>query len=169
MQRNPADPIGGPEPTPEPPTPDGPPDPPIPTPTPPFVPPGQIGTRILIHKRSLQTRASRGAVVSFRLRVDNTGEAAAIRVRICDRMSRSLVPLAASGFTVRGNLICTVVKRIPIGGHVTVTVSARIKSSAKAGFAPDRATARGRNTRRVHARAVVVVQGPVECPPGSRC
>ena len=146
-----------PDPTPDP-TPDGPPDPPIPPPTPPFVPPGQIGTRIAIHKRSLQTRANRGAIVSFRLRVDNIGEAAAIRVRICDRMSRGLVPLAAPGFTVRGNLICTVVRRIPIGGHVKVTVSARIASTAKPGFAPDRGTARGRNTQRVQARAVVVVR-----------
>jgi len=156
-----------PDPTPEPPEPDGPPDPPIPTPTPPFVPPGQIGTKIVLHKRSLQTQASRGATVSFRLRVDNTGEAAANRVRICDRMSRDLVPIAAPGYTVRGNLICTTVRRIPIGGHVTLTVSARIAPSAKAGFAPDRATARGRNTRAVHARAVVVVRVSSKCP--GRC
>jgi hypothetical protein len=156
-----------PDPTPDPPDPDGPPDPPIPTPTPPFVPPGQIGTRIVIHKRSLQTQANRGEVVSFRLRVDNVGEAAALRVRICDRMSRELVPLAAPGFTVSGNLICTVVRRIPIGGHVKVTVSARIASTAKPGLAPDRSTARGRNTLRVHARAVVVVL--VQCAAKGFC
>jgi hypothetical protein len=50
---------------------------------------------------------------------------------------------------------------------VTVTVSARIAPSAKAGFAPDRATARGRNTRAVHARAVVVVRVSSKCP--GRC
>jgi uncharacterized repeat protein (TIGR01451 family) len=147
-----------PEPPPDP-DPDGPPAPPVPPPGPPFVPPGLAGTKLTLAKHATPARVGQGATVVYRLRVVNSGEAEARRVRVCDPFPAKLVVVSARGFHRRGSSLCTTIPRLPVGGRVTLRLDARISPTASAGMVVNRATARAANTRIARARAVVAVRG----------
>jgi uncharacterized repeat protein (TIGR01451 family) len=153
-------------PTPPDPDPNGPPEAPVPPTPPPFVPPGLAGTRISLHKRVTPTKALLGSPLVYHLRIVNTGEAGAKRIRVCDLLPPSLVAVSGSGFRLRGNLACTTIGLLGPRGQTTVVLSARVSRTAKVAFIVNRAIARALNSRasRSHAVASVRPPGRGKCP-----
>jgi uncharacterized repeat protein (TIGR01451 family) len=151
-----------PTPTPDP-DPDGPIQPPQPPPTPPFVPPGRAGTRLRLQKRPDVRQARRGDTVTYTLRVTNTGEASAQKVRVCDAPQTGLSFLSTPGFQRVGSRACITIGTIGVRKHVTLTLTGRVTENA-ASFVFNRASAQARNAPRKLAGATVRVIGGTGCP-----
>jgi uncharacterized repeat protein (TIGR01451 family) len=153
-------------PTPPDPDPDGPPQPPVPPAPPPFVPPGLAGTRIVLHKQATPRKALLGGPLVYHLRVVNTGEAGARRIRVCDLLPPSLVAVSGSGFRRRGSLACTTISQLRPRGQTTVVLRARVSPTAKVAFVVNRAIARALNSRATRSHAIVSVRPPRlgKCP-----
>jgi uncharacterized repeat protein (TIGR01451 family) len=147
-----------PPPPPPPPDPDGPTPAPVPPPPPPFVPPGPAGTRLALRKRGSTKRAAPGDTITYRLRVTNTGEAAALQMRLCDTPLPGLTFVSTPGFDRSGGRACTTIARLEAGKSTTLTVTARVTALAST-YVFNRARVQARNADVARASAVVRVVG----------
>jgi uncharacterized repeat protein (TIGR01451 family) len=148
-----------PPPPPPPPDPDGPLEPPAPTPEGGVLPEQVASTRLTLRKRATGRQVSPGATVTFRLRVRNGGDAAALRVRICDRLPRGLRAISAPGFSASGRTLCRRIGRIGVGAERVLHVTVRVRSHAPRVMG-NVATARASNAPRVLARAAIGTPNP---------
>jgi uncharacterized repeat protein (TIGR01451 family) len=145
-----------PEPAPAPPDPAGPPVTPAPPDIGGVLPAEVSGTRLSLRKRADARRVFPGEQITFRLRVANTGEARANRLRVCDRLPHGLTLVRAPGFRRGsaglcrnvGNLAIRAVRVLRITTRATGAIPLRITNVA---------TAAAANTRRVTARVTVGV------------
>ena len=94
----------------------------VPSPPSPSPPPGP---NLVLTKVAQKQRVRAGNVVSFRLRVRNTGEGTAQRVRVCDRMPVGLVLTSARGARIRNGRACFTVRTLGPQRSRTFTVRAR--------------------------------------------
>ncbi|HSS81477.1 MAG TPA: DUF11 domain-containing protein [Gaiellaceae bacterium] len=147
-----------PPPPPPPPGPDGPPPPPVPPPPPPFVPPGPAGTKLALRKRADTKRAARGDTITYRLRITNTGEAAALKVQLCDTPLPGLTFVSTPGFHRSGTRVCTTIARLEVGKSKTLTLTARVTALASS-YVFNRALVQARNAGVARASAVVRIVG----------
>ena len=119
-------------------------------------PPGILDTRLSLRKRAIPSDAVIGGEVGIRLTVNNTGENAALGVRVCDTLPKGLVPAATRGFSVHAGTVCATLKKLaPLATH-TLTFMARVSAGAPRTI-HNTATAHASNARAVHSRAVVHV------------
>lgn len=133
---------------------------------PPVTPPqgGVLGTqrqgrpRLEIEKRASDRTVTAGDVVRFTIVVRNSGNAAALRLRICDRLPRDVTIVDRNGGTfVSGGRVCWRVRRLPAGATVRRVLVVRVDRDARPGTLLNRATV-GR--RRAEARVRVRQPGP---------
>ena len=119
-------------------------------------PPGILDTTLSLRKRAIPSDAVVGGEVGIRLTVKNTGENAALGVRVCDTLPKGLVPAATRGFSVHAGTVCATLKKLaPLAAH-TLTFTARVSAGAPRTI-HNTATAHASNARAVHSRAVVHV------------
>ena len=93
------------------------PGPPNPSPPP--------GPDLELTKVAQKQRVRAGNVVGFRLRVRNTGEGTARRVRVCDRLPTGLVLTSAKGAKIQDGRACFSVRTLQSQRSRTFTVRAR--------------------------------------------
>ena len=132
--------------------------PPVPPPPPPLVPPGPAGTKLALRKRASTKQAAAGETITYRLRVANTGEAAALQVRLCDTPQPGLTFVSTPGFQRSGGQACTTIARLEVGKSTTRTLTARVTALAST-YVFNRARVQARNTGVARASAVVRVVG----------
>ena len=94
----------------------------VPSPPSPSAPPGP---NLELTKVAQKQRVRAGNVVGFRLRVRNTGEGTARRVRVCDRLPTGLVLTSAKGARIRNGRACFTVRTLRPQRSRTFTVRAR--------------------------------------------
>jgi uncharacterized repeat protein (TIGR01451 family) len=94
--------------------------PPTPPPTPPTPPDASVRPALDLDKRAARRRVRGGGSLRFRLRVRNTGNATARRVRVCDRL-----PAGLRFVRVDRRRICFNVRRLRAGRSRTFTVRTR--------------------------------------------
>ena len=133
------------------PDPDGPIEPPVPPVEPPSPPPGPAGTTLVLLKRADPKRVARGATVTYRLSVTNTGEAAALAVRVCDTLPGSLEVASAGAFRAAGSAWCATLGRLEPGQARTLQFVARVTSTPVL-LVTNRATAQASNAPGVSAQ-----------------
>ena len=108
------------------PDPDGPVQPPVPPVVPPAPPPGPAGTTLTLVKRADPRKVARGGTVTYRLTVSNTGDAAALAVRICDVLPGNLAVVSAGAFKPAAGAFCASVGRLEQGTARTLQLVARV-------------------------------------------
>lgn len=146
-----------------PPQPDGPPTPPVVPVHPPNIPAGPAGTRLRLIKAGPAT-AGTGGRIRYTLRVRNLGEAAALKVRVCDRLPAGVSLVAGSDFHRSGRSVCAAVGTVKVLRGRTLHLSVRVTAAAS-GRLINRATATSRNAPTRRARATTRVLGPPPPPP----
>jgi large repetitive protein len=146
-----------------PPQPSGPPTPPVVPVHPPNIPAGAAGTRLRLIKAA-PASARTGGRIRYTMRVRNLGEAAALNVRVCDRLPAGVSLVAGSGFHRSGRSVCAAVGTIKVLRGRTLHLSVRV-TAARSGRLINRATATSRNAPTRRARATTRVLGPPPPPP----
>lgn len=132
--------------------------PPAAAPTPPQG--GVLGTqrqgrpRLRIEKRASDSTVTAGDVVRFTIVVRNSGNVAALRLRICDRLPRDVTIVDRNGGTlVSGGRVCWRVRRLAAGATVRRVLVVRVDRDARPGTLLNRATVgRRRAETRVRVR-----------------
>lgn len=128
------------------------------------------GTRLRLVKKSSRRAVVRGGEVTFTMRVTNVGRTDALTVRVCDRLPGSMTVVKATGATFKNGAICWSISRLAPGASREYRLIAKVDLTAKPGRHVNVATARGSNTNRARATAVVRVRkggtNPVAIPPG---
>ena len=137
---------------PPPPDPNGPVEPPVPPVVPPAPPPGPAGTTITLQKQADPKRVARGGKVTYRLTVTNTGDAAALGVRVCDALPSGLEVASAGAFKVTGGKLCATAGRIEPGQARTLELVARVVATPVLAVT-NHATAQSSNAPTVEAAA----------------
>lgn len=151
-----------PAPNPLPPNPIGPPTPPIPTPPEPPTP-DVFTAELALHKSVTPAVARQGSTVAVRLRVTDTAEVSALKVRLCDTLPAGLAVVSAPGFQVRGRTLCRSIGTLKPVSSKTLDFTVRVVAGAGSRLT-NHATATANNARTVRARAAVRVTAP---PPPS--
>ncbi len=146
-----------------PPQPDGPPTPPVVPVHPPNIPSGPAGTRLSLTKAAPAT-ARTGGRITYTMRVRNLGEAAALNVRVCDRLPAGVSLIAGRGFRRNGNSACTTIPRLNDLRARTLHLTVRV-TAARTGTLTNHATATSRNAPTRRARATTRVLGSLPPPP----
>ena len=146
-----------------PPQPDGPPTPPVVPVHPPNIPLGPAGTRLRLIKAAPATTRP-GGRIRYTMRVRNLGEAAALNVRVCDRLPAGVSLLPGSGFHRSGRSVCASVGTVKVLRARTFHLTVRV-TAARAGRLTNRATATSPNAPTRRARATTSVLGPLPPPP----
>jgi uncharacterized repeat protein (TIGR01451 family) len=100
----------------------------------------------------------RGDTITYRLRVTNTGEAAALDARVCDTPLPGLTFVSTPGFHRSGGRACTTIARLEVGKSKTLTLTARVTALAST-YVFNRARVRARNAGVARASAVVRIVG----------
>lgn len=118
----------------------------------------QARPRLGIEKHARPTTVTAGDTVRFTIVVRNTGNAAALRFRICDRLPRDVTVVDRNGGTlVSGGRVCWRIRRLRAGASVRRVLVVRVDRDARPGTLVNRATV-GR--RRAVARVRVRQPGP---------
>lgn len=139
-----------------PPRPPGPPPPPSPPPPPDVDPPREPDIRL--NKRVNKKRARAGKSVRWRLVVRNRGDAAARRLRLCDRLPRGVTLVKKPRHARLNNgRLCWRIKRLGPRKRRTGTFRTRIDRDIKRKRIRNRAVIRGRG-QRARARAATRVK-----------
>jgi uncharacterized repeat protein (TIGR01451 family) len=158
----PDQPIPPPEP-PAPPDPDGPPQPPVPPQPAPDIPSGPAGTTLAIHKSGSPKTVPLGGTITYTLRLSNTGEASALKVRVCDQPPAGLTVTSAPGFTRTSRGLCRTISKLRVGATKKFHITARV-TSAPGGHTVNRATLNASNAPPRRVRTSTLVTAPP--PPG---
>jgi uncharacterized repeat protein (TIGR01451 family) len=93
-----------------------------------------------------------GETSSYTLRLSNIGEAAALRVRVCDTPAAGVTITSAPGLTRSGHSSCITISTLHIGAHATYHLTAEVSSGTR-GKAINRATAEAANAPSVRSQA----------------
>jgi uncharacterized repeat protein (TIGR01451 family) len=118
-----------------------------------------LGARLSLHKQASPPIVVAGARVRFTLRVKNTSEDSALKVKLCDTLPHGLTVASAAGFKIHGRKVCASVGTLkPLGGK-RVHFTARVQPSAPSHIT-NTATATSSNARGASARARVRVVAP---------
>ena len=147
-----------PPPQPLPPSPDGPSALPVPQPLEPAIP-AVLGARLTLHKQASPPIVIAGARVRFILRVRNTDEDSALKVKLCDTLPHGLTVVSAPGFKAHGRKLCASVGTLHPLASATVRFTARVQPGAPSHIT-NTATATASNARAASARAHVRVVAP---------
>jgi uncharacterized repeat protein (TIGR01451 family) len=158
----PDQPIPPPEPA-VPPDPDGPPQPPVPPHPAPDIPSGPAGTTLAIHKTGSPKTVPLGGTITYTLRVSNTGEASALKTRVCDQPTAGLSVISAPGFNQTSRGLCRTISKLLVGATKTFHITARV-TSAPGRQTVNRATLNASNAPSRHVRTTTLVTAPP--PPG---
>lgn len=148
-----------PDPTPVPvptPDPDGPPQPPHPNIRPPTPPLGAAGTQLALRKVASPRTVPLGGNVRYALRVDNIGEASALRVRVCDSPPAGVTIVSAPGFHRTGRSVCTTLSRLGVLAAKVFHLTAHV-ASGPTGLRTNHATVTASNAPVAHASAATRV------------
>ena len=117
-------------------------------------PPGILDTTLALHKQAVPSHVVIGGKVEFRLTVRNTGENAALAVKVCDALPKGLVPASTRGFSVHGRTVCATLSRLaPLAAHA-LRFTARVRAGAPRTIR-NVAHAHASNAQAVHSRADV--------------
>ena len=147
-----------PSPNPLPPSPSGPPAPPVPQPPEPPTP-DVLSARLSLQKHAMPSLVTRGATVTFSLRVKNVTEVSALKVRVCDTLPHGLTVASSPGFSVHGSTLCAAIGTLKALATKAVSFSARITTPGPS-ILTNHATASAGNAGPVHARARITVAAP---------
>jgi uncharacterized repeat protein (TIGR01451 family) len=145
--------VATPDPAPVPiPTPDpnGPPEPPHPNIRPPTPPVGPAGTRLTLRKLATPRTVPVGGDVLYTLRVANTGEASALRVRVCDSPPAGVTIAATPGFHRSGHSVCTTLSNLGVLATKVFRLPATVTSGSP-GNRTNHATVTASNAPAAHA------------------
>ena len=119
-----------------------------------MLPAENLGTRLSLSKRADNKTVTPGETITWRLRLRNAGEAAAVNVRVCDALPRAW-SRCARRLHAAGGALCRTLGHLGVGDvraaadhHARVTLRAAVGS-------PTVASAHAANARRVRARASV--------------
>lgn len=120
--------------------------------------------RLRVGLRVVPRTATRGRIVTYVMRVTNTGDETASALRVCDQVPRGLTFLSGPPrFRNLGGSVCrTFTVGIPPGVTLIMNFKMQVSSSAPTGVVVNTATARAAGTARLSASASLTIVGP--CP-----
>ena len=139
---------------------------PPPLPPPPTPEPPQAQPRLDVRKQATRRRVRAGRVVQFRMRVRNTGRAAARRVRLCDRLPAGLVFASAGGAQIQGRRACFAIRRLGARDSRSFVVRARAERTGRRRTVCNVAAGTARGVRVRRARACIRILPRIVQRPG---
>jgi uncharacterized repeat protein (TIGR01451 family) len=114
-----------------------------------------------LRKRASSTRPKAGGLVTFTLTLRSLGPAAALNVRVCDRLPRGLSFVRAPGATFTKGQACWRYTELPKGAARTLRIVARAAALTRRTAVTNvaTATATGQPARRASAGLVLPARG----------
>jgi uncharacterized repeat protein (TIGR01451 family) len=114
--------------------------------------------RLRIGLRVVPRTATRGRIVTYLMRVSNTGDETASALRVCDQVPRGLTFLSGPpNFRNLGGSVCRTFRSLPPGVTLILNFKMQVSSSAPTGVVVNTATARAAGTARLSASASLTI------------